>query len=109
VIFMSHDVDKTINMKILLSTFEQLSGLKINCRRLLRLPPRVGGAALPDREASGAGQAAGRLGADRVGRAHHQAGPRAGAGAALLRPGPLRGGGIGKGPGSDPGPFLVRL
>ena len=29
-IFMSHDVDKTINMKILLSTFEQLSGLKIN-------------------------------------------------------------------------------
>jgi hypothetical protein len=30
VIFMSHDVEKTINMKLLLSTFEQLSGLKIN-------------------------------------------------------------------------------
>jgi hypothetical protein len=30
VIFMSHDVEKAINMKLLLSTFEQLSGLKIN-------------------------------------------------------------------------------
>jgi hypothetical protein len=29
-IFMSHDVEKAINMKLLLSTFEQLSGLKIN-------------------------------------------------------------------------------
>ena len=30
VIFMSHDIDKADNMKLLLSTFEQLSGLKIN-------------------------------------------------------------------------------
>jgi hypothetical protein len=30
VIFMSHDVEKTVNMKLLLSTFEQLSGLKIS-------------------------------------------------------------------------------
>jgi retron-type reverse transcriptase len=30
VIFMSHDVTKVINMKLILSTFEQLSGLKIN-------------------------------------------------------------------------------
>jgi hypothetical protein len=30
VIFMSHDIEKAINMKLLLSTFEQLSGLKIN-------------------------------------------------------------------------------
>jgi hypothetical protein len=30
VIFMNHDVEKAVNMKILLSTFEQLSGLKIN-------------------------------------------------------------------------------
>ena len=30
VIFMSHDVEKAVNMKLLLSTFEQLSGLKIN-------------------------------------------------------------------------------
>jgi len=30
VIFMSHDVEKVVNMKLLLSTFEQLSGLKIN-------------------------------------------------------------------------------
>jgi len=29
-IFMSHDVQKAINMKLVLSTFEQLSGLKIN-------------------------------------------------------------------------------
>ena len=29
-IFMSHDVGKVINMKLILSTFEQLSGLKIN-------------------------------------------------------------------------------
>jgi hypothetical protein len=29
-IFMSHDVEKAINMKLLLSTFEQLSDLKIN-------------------------------------------------------------------------------
>jgi hypothetical protein len=28
VIFMSHDVEKVVNMKLLLSTFEQLSGLK---------------------------------------------------------------------------------
>ena len=27
---MSHDVEKAINMKLILSTFEQLSGLKIN-------------------------------------------------------------------------------
>jgi hypothetical protein len=30
VIFMRHDVEKAVNMKLLLSTFEQLSGLKIN-------------------------------------------------------------------------------
>jgi hypothetical protein len=30
VIFMSHDVEKAVNMKLLLSTFKQLSGLKIN-------------------------------------------------------------------------------
>jgi hypothetical protein len=30
VIFMSYDVEKAINMKLILSTFEQLSGLKIN-------------------------------------------------------------------------------
>lgn len=30
VIFMSHDVAKAINMKLILTTFEQLSGLKIN-------------------------------------------------------------------------------
>jgi len=30
VIFMSHDVEKAVNMKLLLSTFEQLSSLKIN-------------------------------------------------------------------------------
>jgi len=30
VIFMSHDVENAVNMKLLLSTFEQLSGLKIN-------------------------------------------------------------------------------
>jgi hypothetical protein len=30
VIFMDHDVEKTVNMKLILSTFEQLSGLKIN-------------------------------------------------------------------------------
>ena len=30
VIFMSHDVQKAVNMKLILSTFEQLSGLKIN-------------------------------------------------------------------------------
>jgi len=30
VIFMSHDVEKAVNMKLILSTFEQLSGLKIN-------------------------------------------------------------------------------
>jgi hypothetical protein len=30
VIFMSHDVEKAINMKLILTTFEQLSGLKIN-------------------------------------------------------------------------------
>jgi hypothetical protein len=30
VIFMSHDVEKAVNMKLLLSTFEKLSGLKIN-------------------------------------------------------------------------------
>jgi len=29
-IFMSHDVQKAVNMKLILSTFEQLSGLKIN-------------------------------------------------------------------------------
>lgn len=29
-IFMSHDFDKAINMKLLLCVFEQLSGLKIN-------------------------------------------------------------------------------
>ena len=29
-IFMNHDVDKAITIKLLLSTFEQLSGLKIN-------------------------------------------------------------------------------
>ena len=29
-IFMSHDVEKAVNMKLILSTFEQLSGLKIN-------------------------------------------------------------------------------
>ena len=30
VIFMSHDVQKAVNIKLILSTFEQLSGLKIN-------------------------------------------------------------------------------
>jgi len=30
VIFMSHDVAKAVNMKLLLCTFKQLSGLKIN-------------------------------------------------------------------------------
>jgi hypothetical protein len=30
VIFMSHDVEKAVNMKLLLTTFEKLSGLKIN-------------------------------------------------------------------------------
>jgi hypothetical protein len=30
VIFMSHDVKKAVNMKLLLTTFEKLSGLKIN-------------------------------------------------------------------------------
>ena len=30
VIFMSHDVEKAVNMNLLLTTFEQLSGLKIN-------------------------------------------------------------------------------
>jgi len=30
IIFMSHDVEKAVNMKLLLTTFEQLSGLKIN-------------------------------------------------------------------------------
>jgi len=30
VIFMSHDVEKAVNMKLVLSIFEQLSGLKIN-------------------------------------------------------------------------------
>jgi len=30
VIFMSHDVEKAINMKLLLTTFEHLSGPKIN-------------------------------------------------------------------------------
>jgi hypothetical protein len=29
-IFLSHDVRKAVNIKLLLSTFEQLSGLKIN-------------------------------------------------------------------------------
>jgi hypothetical protein len=29
-IFMSHDVEKAIHMKLILATFEQLSGLKIN-------------------------------------------------------------------------------
>ena len=29
-IFMSHDIQKAVNMKLILSTFEQLSGLKIN-------------------------------------------------------------------------------
>ena len=29
-IFMSHDVEKTVNMKLVLTTFEQLSGLKVN-------------------------------------------------------------------------------
>lgn len=33
VIFMSYDVEKAINMKLILSTFEQLSGLKINFRK----------------------------------------------------------------------------
>ena len=30
VIFLGHDVDKALNLKLILSTFEQLSGLKIN-------------------------------------------------------------------------------
>jgi hypothetical protein len=30
VLFMEHDIDKAKNMKLLLSAFEQLSGLKIN-------------------------------------------------------------------------------
>jgi len=30
VIFMSHDVKKAVNIKLVLTTFEQLSGLKIN-------------------------------------------------------------------------------
>jgi hypothetical protein len=30
IIFMSHDVQKAVNMKFLLNTFEQVSGLKIN-------------------------------------------------------------------------------
>ena len=30
IIFMSHDVKKALNMKLLFSTFEQLSGLTIN-------------------------------------------------------------------------------
>jgi len=33
VIFMSHDFQKAVNMKLLLSTFEQLSGLKINLHK----------------------------------------------------------------------------
>ena len=34
VIFMSHDVQKAINMKLILSTFEQLSELKINFHKV---------------------------------------------------------------------------
>jgi hypothetical protein len=30
ILFMEHNIDKTKNMKLLLSAFEQLSGLKIN-------------------------------------------------------------------------------
>jgi hypothetical protein len=30
ILFMEHDIDKAKNMKLLLSAFEQLSGLKIN-------------------------------------------------------------------------------
>ena len=30
ILFMEHDLDKAANLKLILSTFEQLSGLKIN-------------------------------------------------------------------------------
>ena len=30
ILFLEHDVDKAVNMKLILSLFEQLSGLKIN-------------------------------------------------------------------------------
>ena len=30
ILFMSHDIDKALNMKLILCMFEQLSGLKIN-------------------------------------------------------------------------------
>jgi ABC-type nitrate/sulfonate/bicarbonate transport system ATPase subunit len=33
VIFMSHDVQKAVNMKLILTTFEKLSGLKINYQK----------------------------------------------------------------------------
>ena len=33
VIFMSHDIQKVINMKLILTTFEKLSGLKINFQK----------------------------------------------------------------------------
>lgn len=33
ILFMDHDLEKTRNMKLLLRTFEQLSGLKINFRK----------------------------------------------------------------------------
>ena len=30
ILFMEHDLDKAVNLKLILSAFEQLSGLKIN-------------------------------------------------------------------------------
>ena len=33
VLFMEHDLDKARNLKLLLSAFEQMSGLNINCHK----------------------------------------------------------------------------
>jgi hypothetical protein len=36
ILFLEHDFDKARNMKLILSTFAQLSGLNINCIALVR-------------------------------------------------------------------------
>jgi hypothetical protein len=33
ILFMEHDLEKAINMKLILIFFEELSGLKINCHK----------------------------------------------------------------------------
>ena len=37
ILFMEHELEKAVNMKLILCIFEQLSGLKINFRRVIFL------------------------------------------------------------------------